>query len=109
MPVLKNRWIDGGAWRVLWVAIAICTLTVSLTTRYIADASQVHAVKSVERQSSGAKRQHLDRDAVRWAAPVASFIGLPPATVVRPQSQTGLLLPKLHFGENLYNRPPPSS
>src|SRR5580704_818385 len=109
MPLLRHRWTGARVWRSLWIVVAIGALTASLATRYIVDLSQAHAVKSVERRSQDLKRQHLDRDAAQWVAPVASFHSLPPAAICLPPSQTGLPLPNHHFDESLYNRPPPSS
>lgn len=90
------------------VALLICSLTLSLATRFCFRAtSQVHTSKSIERRSVEPKRQHLSRDASRWVASVAPSTLLRPVTlyarVVPPETP----LPNHIFGESLYNRPPP--
>lgn len=90
------------------ITVAICSLTVSLATRfYTPFSSSVHSVKAVERCSAQAARQHLDRDATHWNAPVATFTLLEPVKVLHCVVPTESFLPKHVFNESLYNRPPP--
>jgi len=94
------------SWRLAFICIVMFSLVVTLATRtFCGTTSHSTAVQS---NSSQAMRQHMDRDAVRWAAPVAKMVvseapafypGVAPA---RPPHSTLLL------EENLYNRPPPS-
>lgn len=110
MPLLRHSLIGSRVWRSAWIAIAIFSLICSLATRYYAPAtSQVHTAKSVERRSLEPKRQHLDRDATRWVAPVASFASLEPETVGARVPHAELLPSMVVLDESLYNRPPPSS
>ena len=54
-------------------------------------------------------RQHMDRDAIRWAEPMANVaIAQPPAYYLRV-APAGPPLPTLLLEESLYNRPPPTS
>ena len=75
MQLLTHCRIGERGWRGALIVIAICSLTLSVATRFWAPfTSQSHIVKSVDRQlSADPKRQHLDRDAARWLAPGASF------------------------------------
>jgi hypothetical protein len=68
------------------------SLTVSLATRTFH--FKTHHGTSVQSVSSSAIRQHLDKDAVRWPAPVETLAMLDS--------------PALLLDESLYNRPPPS-
>jgi hypothetical protein len=53
-------------------------------------------------------RQHMDRDAVRWAVPVANItVAQAPAFYPR-LGPAGPPLPTLLLEENLYDRPPPA-
>jgi hypothetical protein len=110
MRLLKQPGISEYNWRGVLIVVAICSLTVSLATRfYTPFSSKGHVVRAVERRSAEPKRQHLDRDATHWVAPVASFTLLEPSAVLHHVTFTGPLLPNHVFDESLYNRPPPSS
>jgi hypothetical protein len=108
MQVLTRLKIDGQRWRFLVIAVATCALTISLATRfYTPFSSSVHSVKAVEHVSAQPTRQHLDRDATHWVAPVATFSLLEPVKVLRSVIPTESFLPNHVFDESLYNRPPP--
>jgi hypothetical protein len=115
MLLLKQRSMGARDCFGLLIVAVICSLTFNLATRYwVSAVSQVHAThqvqvtKSLERRSLEPKRQHLDRDAAQWIAPIVSFSILKPASVsprvasLSPRIQNHLL------DESLYNRPPPS-
>ena len=92
------------------IVVAICSLTLSLATRFWAPyTSQSPIVKSVDRRPAEPQRQHLDRDAAQWTAPVASFSIIEPSTIEISLAPAEPLLPMHVFSESLYNRPPPSS
>jgi hypothetical protein len=109
MQWLKHRRFSERKWLSVVIVIAICSLTVSLATRFWTPwSSQSHNVRSADHRPAEAKRQHLNKDATQWIAPQASFSVR--ATVVatqlipvRPLDATRL------FDQSLYNRPPPSS
>ena len=107
---LKHRKVGGRGWRGALIVIAICSLTLSVATRFWAPStSQSHIVKSIDQRSVDPKRQHLNKDATRWVAPLIDFSILAPAAIETRLAPTGPILPKHVFSESLYNRPPPSS
>jgi hypothetical protein len=108
MQVLTKLKIDESRWRVVLIAVAICSLTISLATRfYTPFPSHTHSVKAVERHGAEPARQHLDRDATHWAAPVATFTLLEPVKVLGCVIAIESVLPNQVIDESLYNRPPP--
>jgi len=110
MQLLIHRGVGKRRWQGALIAVAICSLTLSLATRFWAPLSfQSHVVRSVERRAGEAKRQHLDRDATRWVAPIANFSMIEPGTIETRLAAADPLLPKHVFTDSLYNRPPPSS
>jgi hypothetical protein len=110
MHLLRHLKLGGSGWRNLLIAAAICSLTFSLATRFsIPTDSQAHTAKSVERRSVEPKRQHLDRDAAGWAAPIIAFENIEPADTEVSLASTEPIFPTHIFSSSLYNRPPPSS
>jgi hypothetical protein len=97
-------------WPSLLVGVLICSLTLSVATRFWAPpASQVDTVKAVERRSVEPRRQHLNQDEIRWFAPVPTLAFFQPI-VFHPRAASTETLPSIHvFDESLYNRPPPPS
>lgn len=86
--------------------LLICNLTFSLATRtFHLHVQQTTTIKS---SVSHATRQHLDRDAARWAAPFreASLLHSLPVTAALHDSNPRC--PASAFAECLYNRPPPA-
>jgi hypothetical protein len=81
------------------------SLTVSLATRTFH--FKVRHGTSVQSVSSTATRQHLDKDAARWPAPVQTFAMLDSPTFYPRVAPAGPPLPGLLFDESFYNRPPP--
>jgi hypothetical protein len=93
-------------WRVFIIVLAICGLTVSVATRTFR--LKIHHSVSVTSGDAQAKRQHLDRDATRWAPPVPVFTVLPIATFYPFVAPAGPPIPSTLFDQSLFNRPPPS-
>jgi hypothetical protein len=90
------------------IALVICSLTLSLATRFCIQAtSEVHVSKAVERRSIEPKRQHLNRDASRWVVSAANANFLEPVVLYVRAVPAESPLPNHVFDESLYNRPPP--
>src|SRR5580692_6171805 len=97
-------------WKGVLIALAICSLTFSLATRFwVASNSPSHTTNSVDRRSVEPMRQHLDRDATRWVEATGSFTIVGPTVIETRPVPAGPLLPQHVFSDSLYNRPPPSS
>jgi hypothetical protein len=93
-------------WRLAFISIVMVSLVLTLATRtFHGTTSDSIAVQS---DSPQAMRQHMDRDAVRWAAPVATIVVSQAPTFYPRVAPAGPLLPTFIFEENLYNRPPPT-
>jgi hypothetical protein len=107
---LKRFYTERALQRVL-IALVTCSLSISLATRFCAQASAspVHAVKSVERRSVDPKRQHLNRDASLAAVPARTAAFGAATLAYVPLAQPDPLLPTPPSNQSLYNRPPPSS
>jgi len=93
-------------WRVLLIVLAICGLTVSLATRTFR-LTIPHGV-TAHNLDSHAVRQHMDRDAAKWAphVPIVNTLQVP---VFYPRfAPAGPPIPGALFDESLSNRPPPS-
>jgi hypothetical protein len=97
-------------WCTAIVLIAVCSLTLSLVTRYCtplgissqtANSIRVHAAPA-------AKRQHLAKDAADWTPPVTCIHLLVPSSFSAIVPTTAPVLSRISE-QNLYNRPPPSS
>jgi hypothetical protein len=95
-------------WSSALIAVVICSLTLSLATRFCnLVSSSVHTAKAVDRQSVDPRRQHLNRDASRWFPPVVGATFLERIAVPLQIEPADPLLPTDTFYETLYNRPPP--
>jgi len=110
MITAKNRRGAGRGWRGLLAMVAICSLTVTLATRFSVPAfSQVHTVKSIDSRCGEPKRQRLARDSVRLAEPVANWSWAEPdvrhSDVITSEPLRSSDLLSVVF----YNRPPPFS
>ena len=90
----------------LFIVLAVFSLTGSLVTRtfHLKPSYGTTAQSNVPHPV----RQHLDRDAIRWAAPVPNFTPLHASTFHSCMATSGSPLPSPILDENLYNRPPPS-
>jgi hypothetical protein len=93
------------------IAVVICSLTVSLATRFTAQASAspVHAVKSLERRSVDTKRQHFNRAVGLADVPARATAFAAVVLLYVPIAQADPILPSAPADQSLYNRPPPSS
>ncbi len=117
MMLSKNWRADGRSWRALLIGVAICSLTLSLATRFSipvpaqmnALGSHVQVVKSVDNLSGEPNRQRLDRDSTRFAAPVVSCTCLEPPVLYLPAVPSEPLRSSDILSLIFYNRPPPAS
>jgi hypothetical protein len=96
-------------WSAVVIVIAVCSLTLSLATRYYSpwDASNP-SVKTIQTHAApDAKRQRLAKIAT-WMPPVFTFTVLQvPRFYLRIASTQPLVL-SLICDTSLYNRPPPA-
>jgi hypothetical protein len=92
-------------WRWALVSVVLLSLVFSLATRTFSDTTS-HAT-TVQSDSPQGMRQHMDRDAVRWAVPMAKITVAQVPTFCPRVAPAGPPLPTLLVEENLYNRPPP--
>jgi hypothetical protein len=110
MQLLRHLKVGESGWRKALIVTAICSLTLSLATRFWAPCtSQSTVIKSVERRFAEPKRQHLDRDGTEWVAPVTMFSIVEPIVIEVALAPARPLLPARVFSDSLYNRPPPLS
>jgi len=86
--------------------IVVTALGVSLATRVWHDVTP--AGTHVQSTASTGMRQHMDRDATCWIAPVPDFSFHESVSFYPKFAPAGPPLPNLLFEESLYNRPPPS-
>jgi hypothetical protein len=96
-------------WCTAIVLVAVCSLTVSLVTRYTAPLGiSSRTVKTLRVNGSAvAKRQHLAKDAVDWIPPVTCIHLLVPSSFSAVVATTAPVLNRVSE-QSLYNRPPPS-
>lgn len=94
--------------RAALVVVAICSLTVSLATRYTVPTLEGHNERAVKSQSSDAKRQHLLGDGLRWTAPAPSLAFFEPPRTCVPVVSAVVQSTNLCSESWLYNRPPPA-
>ena len=93
-------------WRLAVVAVVIVALAGTLATRvFHGTFDQSQCVRSGTAQ---AMRQHLDRDALGWTAPVVHYAVLDAPAFYPRVAPAGPPVRALLIEENLYNRPPPS-
>jgi hypothetical protein len=110
MDLLKHRRTVEHKWQLVLIVIAICSLTLSVATRFWSPCtSQSYIVKSLGRRPAQPARQHLDRDASKWIAPNPDLSLIEPGTIEIRSVPASPQLPKHLFIDSLYNRPPPSS
>ena len=94
-------------WHALLSVLVIAALSVSLATRFCrsSDTVNVHVQANA---SNSSLRQHMDRDATQWVAPVTRLIFLETVEFYPRFAPAGPPLPTVLFDQSLYNRPPPS-
>ncbi len=103
------RHLGAAKWRYALILLAICSLTLSLATRFsVQSSSQSHSTKTVDRRSAEPKQQHLDRDATHWVVSTAYLGFVEPSATGLPLDLVGPPLPRVLLGNSLYNRPPPA-
>jgi hypothetical protein len=98
-------------WCAVVVLAAVCSLTVSLATRYSSpwDVS-APAVKTVRAHTGPeAKRQHLAKDAANWVPPLNRFDVLRYPSSYRQTVPVEPPKQNTFLEESLFDRPPPSS
>jgi hypothetical protein len=99
-----------GGWSAVLILVAVCSLTISLATRYNDCASAPGiGVTHVTIHSATQKRQHLDKDAARWVTPVGRFAILEVSSFYPRFAPSGPPVHAFLLDERLYNRPPPAS
>ncbi|HWW13720.1 MAG TPA: hypothetical protein VN310_03575 [Candidatus Dormibacteraeota bacterium] len=98
-------------WCAVVVLVAVCSLTVSVATRYCSPlGTSSLTMKTVQTHTSpDAKRQRLTKNAANWVPPVVCFDILQSPSSYPRIAPAAPPIPSLFFEENLYNRPPPSS
>jgi hypothetical protein len=97
-------------WRLAFVSVVMFSLVIALATRTFPGTTPRAAIShtiAVQSNPPQAMRQHMDRDAVRWAAPVAKIVVSRAPTFYPRVAPAGPPLPVILLEDNLYNRPPP--
>jgi hypothetical protein len=96
-------------WCALVVLVSVCSLTISLATRYSSSWSiSSHSVRVNQTHASpDAKRQRLTKNAANWMPPVFSFAVLQAPRFYPQIVSVGATAPNLLFEEKLFSRPPP--
>ena len=90
--------INVRGWRGLVIVVAMCSLLLSLATRFsVPPPPRGYTVKSVDSQSGEPKRQHLDRDAAELADPSADCFCFKPAERYPHTLPRSFLPGPLHF------------
>src|SRR5271154_3337524 len=87
--------------RLAFVSVVMVSLVLTLATRTFPGTTS-HSI-AVQSDSPQAMRQHMDRDAVRWTAPVAD-ITVAQVPMFCPRVISTGPLPIFLIEENLYNR-----
>jgi hypothetical protein len=93
-------------WRWMLVGVVMFSLVLTLATRSFGETTSNST--TVQSSSPQAMRQHMDRDAIRWVAPVPIIAVLEAPAFYPRVAPAGPPLPTLLLEENLYNRPPPA-
>src|SRR5580658_4578554 len=99
-----------GSWCALVVLLAVCSLTINVTTRYCSTESALASASGLHKYSSPeASRQRLTKDAATWIPPVVRALVLPASSFSLQVAPASPPLPALLLEISLHNRPPPSS
>ena len=93
-------------WYWALVSVVMFSLVLTLATRTFHVTLSYNT--TVQSGDSQAVRQHMDRDAIRWAAPVAKVTVSQAPTFYSRVAPAGPPLPTLFLEKSLYNRPPPT-
>jgi len=96
-------------WCALVILLAICSLTISVATRYSSSANlSSGAAKSLRQHTQQEpSRQRLTKIAANWMPVFRSSVLQAPSAYPRI-APAGPPIPRLSFESSLYNRPPPS-
>ena len=94
------------SWRRALVSVVMFSLVLTLATRTFHVTLPYKT--TVQSGDSQAVRQHMDRDAIRWAGPAAKVTVSEAPTFYPRVAPAGPPLPTLLLEESLYNRPPPT-
>ena len=92
-------------WRNLLILFVVFSLSFSLATRVFH--LSIPGNPSLHSDSAQSMRQHLDRDAMGWVAPIPYFTVLQAASFYPRVAPAGPPLPSTLLDESLANRPPP--
>jgi hypothetical protein len=97
-------------WLHVFIALVVCSLTLSLATRFCNQvASQVHIAKALDRRGVELKRQPLTRNTMRVVVQGADRASFRPIIFYSRVVSTETLPARNLFDESLYGRPPPPS
>src|SRR5580658_3214135 len=87
-------------WRWAFVSVVMFSLVITLATRTFHETPSRNT--TVQSSASQATRQHMDRDAIRWSAPVAKVASSQVPTFYRVATARPPI-PTLLLEESLYN------
>lgn len=111
MLQLSNR-NDGrcARWCALVVLLAICSLTLSVATRYSSTERSSNSSTAVLQKhfSREPGRQRLDKNAANWIPPVIVSEVLQSPTPYTRVAPIGFVVAQVFFPSSLFYRPPPS-
>jgi hypothetical protein len=95
----------------LLVLVAVCSLAISLATRYSSPVNPSSTkVSSVQKQVlSEPGRQRLTKSVANWLPLVVCYTMLQAPTAYPPVAPEGPPIVASFLGDSLYNRPPPPS
>ncbi len=109
LTYLRTRMRLGSSYQIALVCVAICSLTVSLATRFTIPVSQTPGITSVQTYSPNAHRQRLLGDGLKWTAPASSFTLFEPPRALVYAVPAVFPSTSFHSETWLYDRPPPHS
>jgi len=92
-------------WRWAFISVVLFSLLISLVTRFHSDPPSAISVQCLSLRSV---RQHMDRDAVPWTAPVPNYATSEAPSFYRSVTPAVAPRPISLLEQNLYNRPPPA-
>lgn len=99
-----------GFWCALMVLLAVCSLAISVATRYSSsEPSSTYTSRDLHKCSAReAGRQRLTKDGATWFPPLFCSAVLQTPTFYPRFAPAGPPIPGLPFEKSLYNRPPPA-
>lgn len=101
----------GKAFSAILVLVAVCSLAISVATRYCApeNASAARTTVAHKHASSEQSRQRLTQSTANWLPPVVQDDSFESPTEYRSVTPVQPALISSFLGQSLSNRPPPSS